>query len=334
MLEQKGEDMSKLDATGIQENLTPEDVYNMFPAFYGNPMIQDLAGKPYWTISDNSKKPIDMGALRVEQKLVGCLNYEDSTVTIRELLELIPNASNHAYRLDSDRDGYVCLDIEPSCPENIKKKLLQLNYVYGETSLSGKGLHLFFEEPDIIQKYPEALKKTVLKEKHKYYEVLRDHTVTFTRNVLRRPKGTKDFAELYEKLCKEVKPTVIKEFDYTSIEPEIERFDEIAMYLIQSTSQYTKTVDYFHGDHSALEFGFFAFVYRRLNNLLSTGLFKDTQYDDNQRMWILYLVCKDHLPFPHRKKHDEQRAGMPWLLYLCHEVIAKFNDPDKEEPDT
>lgn len=309
---------------------TAQDAYNAYPAFYGNPMIQELSMRPRWTFS-KEKVPMDMFAFLKLNRFEGCQTmFENSMVTLPELLAAIPNINNHAYYLDCYEDGYVCLDIEKTCPDDIKEKLLNTDYVYGERSLSGLGYHLFYPEADFITDYPVAADKIVLKEEHGYYEIHRCHWVTFTRDTLRKPSGEEDFYEIYEQLCKNAKETARTEFDITKHQPDIPRMDDIEKYMASCLDGYRRKPEDFSNDLSKFEFGYFGYLYTRLNNLLNTTMFKDDKYDNNQRMWIIYLLGKDHIPSPHRKKHDEFRAGLPWFLYLSREVVAKFQEDAKK----
>lgn len=309
---------------------TAQDAYNAFPAFYGNPMIQEMSMKPKWTFSKD-KIPMDMFAFLKLNKFEGCQTmFENSMVTLPELLAAIPNISNHAYYLDCYEDGYVCLDIEKTCPDDIKAKLLKTDYIYGETSLSGQGYHLFYPDADFITDYPIAADKIVLKEEHGYYEVHRCHWVTFTRHTLKKSSGEEDFYAFYEQLCKEAKESARTDFDTTKQQPEIPLLDDIEGYMTGCLDGYQKTPEDFNNDLSKFEFGYFGYLYIRLYRLLESTKFQNETYDNNQRMWILYLLGKDHIPSPHRKKHDEFRAGLPWFLYLSREVVAKFQTEDKK----
>lgn len=317
----------------MNDNSNTVNPYQLFPQFYSNSMIQDLMSTPKWTFSmPDTKMPIDIGDYRDRDKLRGCQKYPSSTVTLPELLNLIPNIINHTFMLDCERDGYVCLDIEPKCPDEIKEKLLHLPYIYGEYSMSGKGYHLFFKEPDCIQNYPDAQNKIVLKEEHRWYEILRIHAVTFTRKSLPKSDGSESFDELYEELCKQAKPATTSTFDVSTEKPDIPLFDDICENIYGSVKPYAKTIDDFNGDFSSFEFGFFSYMYDKLNLLLNNAAkYKDYDYDKNMRMWLLYLITEDHYPFEHRPKHDEVRFGLPWLMYLCREVVSKYVDPREKK---
>ena len=44
-------------------------------------------------------------------------------------------------------------------------------------------------------------------------------------------------------------------------------------------------------------------------------------YTDSEKAWLLYITAQEKIQ--HRDKHDESRNGLPWLLYLTQEIMAK-----------
>ena len=310
----------------------PQDVYDYYPNFYNNPFIQHISDQQRWTISDNTKKPIDMYALRYEQKLYGAL-YPDyrSLETLPTLLELVPNAANHAYSLDALEDGYVVLDIEPKCPDDIKQKFLNMPYVYGEYSMSGKGLHLVFPLPACFDDYPAAKIKTAMREEHGYYEVLLDHYVTFTRNTIDLPANpTDNFEETFKSLCTTQTISNQIDFDLAANEPQGLPYQEEIIGLL-SRQTYRKTPDDFHGNMSSYEFGYGSFLYYKLQNILKVQSIMKTgyTYTESDQAWFIYTVLRDYLP--PRAKHNEPRNNLPWLLYLARTVVAKHAGQDDNE---
>ena len=65
-------------------------------------------------------------------------------VDLETVCKTLPTAANNTYHLDALIDKIVVLDVEPKCPEEIKRQFLSLPYLYSETSMSGNGLHLIF----------------------------------------------------------------------------------------------------------------------------------------------------------------------------------------------
>lgn len=299
-----------------------------FPKFYENAFIKNIADSEKWTVSDKNKRPIDMHALIHEQKVWGLAfnrGYHP-LVDLKTLCEVIPSATNNAYYLDALVDNFVVLDIEPKCPIHIKERFMKLPYLYAETSMSGKGVHLVFDLPvDILDKYPAAKQKLALKEEHGYYEILLNHMITFTRNAIPisdDPDDISVFEHVFEKLAMEAKETetvadqiVVDEIDTDNIP----YYDKLMMTLRSQT--YTKTPADFHNDMSKYEFGITGYYFRALLKLLKDNKYKDHEYSDEEKAIILYKLTSEKIP--HRDKHDQMRNKMPWLLYIATSLIAK-----------
>lgn len=302
--------------------------FHDFPNFYNHPFIQSIANNKRWTVCDNNKRPIDMFSYMYQQKITGAIfTDEKSLVSLPELCDIIPDAANNTYYMDTLIDNFVVLDIEKTCPDNIKQKLLSTPYIYGEVSLSGKGYHLIFPLPECFSKYPIAQKKIVMKEQHGYYEILLQHYVTFTRNMLPPSPNTTSFETIFEELASIQTETVRKDIDIQTLQPaNIPFYNDILAVL--SHMDYKKTPEDFCNDMSKYEYGFIGFFYRKLKNIISIKKYKVHNYTDNERAWILYTLTKDKIRY--RPKHDEFRNNLPWLLYLSGEIIAKDNSNKKE----
>ena len=334
--------------------MTPEGVmtYEDFGEFYANPVIQQIANNKRWTVSTTkevigndgkkkSKMPLDMYALINLEKVWGCAwdRGHHPLVDLKTVCDTLPTARNNAYLLDATEDGFVVLDVEGACPEFLKKEFLKLPYKYGEISMSGHGLHLIFDLPkEILAKYPDAATKASMQSKDRDYEILMaDHFVTFTRNVL--PPSTnelsiEDFEHIFESLCSLQRPSVkaesvrVEDIDTSNIP----RFEEITAALREQ--EYGKTLEDFayerrQGyDNSAYEHYLSRFYYTRLKKMLREAQYADLNYSDEDKALIIYTIASEKLPY--RNKHDESRAGMPWLLFLVTRMIAKTDIQDEE----
>ena len=198
--------------------------------------------------------------------------------------------------------------------------------------MSGHGLHLIFELPkEILAKYPYASTKASLQSESKDYEVLMaDHFVTFTRNTLPPASGEmtqKDFENIFEALCRIQRESIkadsvrIEDIDTSSIA----HFDEIMEYLRKQ--EYSKNLADFQYknktgyDNSAYEHYASRFYYMCLKTLLKEQPYSDTEYSDEDKSLIIYSIAQEKIPY--REKHDEVRAGMPWLLFIVTRMIAK-----------
>lgn len=295
--------------------------FHNFDDFYNHPFIKSITDNEKWTVSDKDKKPIDMFAYKYRQQITGALFTDNkSLVSLPELCELIPNARNNAYFMDSIVDKFVVLDIEPICPDTIKQKLLKTKYVYGEISMSGKGYHLIYPLPNCFSKYPIAQKKIVMKEEHGYYEILLQHYVTFTRNMLPDATGGEDFEKIFEELASTQKETIRKDIDVQELKPNDIPLEKDILITLNHLD-YNKTPIDFYNDMSKYEYGFMGFLYYKLKKQLALQDYKEHKYSDNEKAWLLYTVAKNKIP--KRQKHDEYRNNLPWLLYLASEIIAK-----------
>lgn len=302
----------------------PGKTYLDFPEFYAHPFIKSIADKEKWSVSDNTKRPIDMKAWIYEKRIYGA-RMDDTVnpcVSLSRLCSTIPDAANHAYYLNAIADKFVVLDIEPKCPEDIKQNLLNTGYIYGEISLSGQGFHLVHPLPDCFYEYPVLKKKIVMKESHGYYEILLNHWVTFTRNMIGPARCQNNiFENIFRELAANQKEVVRTDIDVNILKPEnIHKED----YLLDVLSHcaYSKTPDDFDGDISKYEYGCIGFLYWNLNRLLTASYIKaEHEYSPNEITWLLYEAAKAKIPY--RAKHDEFRDNLPWLLYLSREIIAK-----------
>lgn len=287
-------------------------------------MIRALAPAWRWTWSDPvSKMPIDLFELRTRHTITGCLYVPGDRYSVSDLPNLLrswPDVPNHTLYLDAREDGVLCLDVEPKCPDEIKARLIRMPYIYGEYSLSGKGWHLFFPVPrGVMAKYPAAQKKTILKEPHGWYEVLLVHAVTFTRNAFARSDGTEPFEPVMESLCAKAVERTFRDFAVTTEKPDLPKYDQIRFYMDRRLHKYPKTPDDF-GSMSEYEYGYQGFLYHGLSRLLATRGFSDVDYDANRRMWLLYLMSVDAIPY--RPKHDQLHDGLPTLMYNAKRIVG------------
>ena len=308
------------------------DPYLIFPEFYNNPLIQRIKNISKWSVSDKNKRPIDMHKLKDYGEIRGAEFTDDrSLMTLTELCDFMPDATNHAFYLDALTDGFVVLDVEPKCPDEIKQKMLSLPYLYGEVSMSGKGLHLVFLLPECINDYPAALKKIVFKEENGYYEILLNHYVTFTRRAITPYFNIPDksnenaFIDLFRQMASEQKEVHRDDVYVNGMEPKDIPMQGFILDML-SHQHYRKTPKDFAGDMSKYEYAHIGFLYYNLKMLLKVDMIQKENYNytEQEKAWLLYYVAQDKIPY--RAKHDELRYGLPWLLYLCQEVIAKNVD--------
>ena len=68
--------------------------------------------------------------------------------------------------------------------------------------------------------------------------------------------------------------------------------------------------------------------YTSLKKLLNNPAYAGKEYTDDEKAIIIYSIAKEKIPY--REKHDETRAGMPWLMFLVTRMIAKTDKQDEE----
>lgn len=312
----------------------------IYYSFRNNPFIASIAANERWTVSTSQKMPIDMYTFINKGIISGAVyNNELSLVSLDALNQAIPNAAIYTYYMDALIDNFVVLDIEPKCPDDIKENLIKMKCLYMETSMSGKGVHMVFKAPmDILHKYPNAKEKTAMKEEHGYYEILLNHYITFTGNQIPEANiadDDEDFKQIFETLAKDQK--VITKTDVT-----IEEIPEVKTKLAHTILDvlggcargYNKKPEDFFNDMSKYEFSYTAYLQHKLETIMEVPVVQKEKhiYTDAEKAWFIYKVTSDKLPY--RPKHDEKRNGVPWLLYLAFEVIAKAGNNTRKDATT
>ena len=310
---------------------------HIYDSFRNNDFISSIAANERWTVSTAQKMPIDMYIFINRGIVSGAIyNNELSLVSLDALHNAIPDAAVYTYYMDALIDHFVVLDIEPKCPEDIKKQLLSMGCLYMETSMSGKGIHMVFKVPTaILDKYPNAKEKTALKEEHGYYEILLNHYITFTGNQIDSATiadHDHEFDNLFENLAKVQK--IVSKTDITVEElPEVKTKNakRIILVLTNCGQKYKKKPEDFFNDMSKYEFSYTAYLQHQLQHILDVpGVKAEHTYTDSEKAWFLYQVTSQLLP--QRPKHEEKRNGVPWLLYLAFEVLAKADNDTRKDP--
>jgi len=351
----------------IDQNFNPRIFY---APFYQNPVIQRLSANPRWTISGRlpttpaereAKAPINIRELSLSGMLYGARPpYDESCLmTLDELTNFLPTASNCAYFLDTIRDGVIALDIEKTCPPHIRDHLLTLPTWYTEVSLSGLGYHLLAPLPANFQDFPDVLNAKNLQSADRTWEIHLCHWLTFTRNAvdptwlnhhlantyypdragnlvspLQTPTTWEDvFGYLASNY---VPPVSAGDIDFADLENSIPNH-EMLLNLLCSTARYNRTLADFNYDHSRYEFGYLSHLHKTLlqhaeNN--TTVMASLTNYgtsdgiDPSIVAYIIYEALTMLIPF--RVKHSETRNGVPLLLDAARRLvsfeIAKTNE--------
>lgn len=294
-----------------------------FPAFYGSQFIKDCGKMKRWSISNDKKVPIDMEILETKERMVNLSIYAYPHLkTIDECIAICPVLSNHMFYLQAEVDGYVVLDIEPNCPEELRESFLKMNFLYAETSMSGKGLHLVFKLPACFSEYPNAQTKPAMQEEHKYYEIHLRHNVTFTRNALDVEPGTEPFEPLFRQMCELQKPPIENTCDVSEERPEMPKALSLFQRLLFSNAaNYPKSLKDHENNNSVYDFNMALHYVRKILVLKDqAAVIKKLKSDgedftEEQIIWLVYELLQEKLP--HREKHDETRGGLPYLLHTA-----------------
>lgn len=342
--------------------------------FIQNPLMQHLADDPHWTVSDDSKRPVnarvllDTGDVRNAR-----FDGESPLVTLNEL-DANPNlqAVNRAYRLRARENRVIAIDVEPEAPDAMKQDALNMGAHYTELSKNG-GVHLLIRVPDDLitddNRYMfddlSVIKETVPKvengpDKGKearsaYYEVLfNDHFVTFTKRMLTQkpcvdyatdPVAKQQLADFLHNIVqmdakKKQERELAKQYRIGMVEDMLddekeEMLDEfLSLRPFENALQQAgeKDVSDFGGDYSRYEMSVangLAYHTLRVQKLAKdTMSFKKIAetLTEQDMAYAVYLMLKDIVPY--RDKHDEDRDGLPWLLFTAkraYEYVASQN---------
>lgn len=169
--------------------------------FMQNPLVNHLANDPYWTVSDNNKRPVNARILLDTGNVYNAkFDGEWPLVTLHELdKDQNLQAVNRAYRLRARENRVIAIDVEPKAPEGMKQEALMFPAHMTELSKNG-GVHLLILVPedlinaenrymfDDLSVFKEPVPKPEdpsEKPRDAYFEVLfNDHYVTFTKRML------------------------------------------------------------------------------------------------------------------------------------------------------
>lgn len=292
----------------------------MIQDFIDNPTIRYLAAKPYWTVNVEKKKPLDIKEFERTGLIIGAKN-EKCLTTLSDLLRIIDVIPKQfVYSLNAARDNVVVLDIEKTCPDDIKTELLKLPFLYGDISMSGLGCHLVLPCPPLDE---ITQQKVVLKEDHGYYEILIHHYVTFTNNTLfaRYDESTSpiSFQKIWDEL-KASKKNAVKqeiEFDESQISLDFPQYNSLKDIITRNfLARFRKTPEDFNNDMSRYEFAVIGSVRYSTELMLSVPMYARLNLDDSQKIMLVYKIVQELLE--PREKHNEKRDGKPMLLYQVY----------------
>lgn len=300
-----------------------------------------------WTIANDRKLPLDIKHYRDTGRLkLASYQNELCLTTYEDVLRLVPNYNNLTYFTNATKNNIIIVDIEKTCPEELRNELLKLPYFYAELSHSKQGLHLFLEIPESYDKKEELLKRTVIKHPSKTYEVLIKHYTIVT------------FNEYEPKVKQAYNPDKITAFldemltygssSLSSIKPQREKrlvgddetVDTFRLYqpsvcerqieqLVQAI-EFDKTPKDYAENVSDFEFAFIGHIVfkydwlYRTNRLIGLAkIYNDIEHESTkQAMYVIYKVCERVIPY--RQKHDTKRYDLPWLMFNIYSYFLKY----------
>lgn len=316
----------------------------MFPYFYNNQAIAELAHHRRWSVSDNNGRPLDIVALTLTGEVVGASpeHFDNSLVTLSELSHKLPQAANCAYHTSVARDGVLVFDIEKTCPPEIALGLLRsLPHTYAEVSRSGRGYHLIVPIPDDDKLHARLVDTptTALRAEDGIYEILVEHWVTFTRNPItqehledltRRAHAAGN--DIIETDLNTVLTDLLDRYDRPRLQfgdsatvgnTDIDTarsaplYDEILAHMV--AHPFDRDLDDYDHDHSRYEFAVMNWFYREFITAAST-LGRVNDYDSSVRAVAIFDACTETIA--PRDKHDTYRSGMPYLLYSATRCVS------------
>ena len=323
-------------------------------AFNNNPLIQKLAKEPNWTISDTQKKPLDSRSYLTTGQFTLAKPTEDwrPTVTLDELnADPKLRNTNRTYHLNASKNHVICVDIENTISNDMKMKLLQLPFQYLEYS-THMGFHglLYIDDKYIVPGLSSLFTRTGLKMPDRTWEIIcNKHYCTFTQNVIEPVKQSperndalmKDFIQFLLKTLIDEAYEQRQRLEASSFEgsfpkkliPATKLFPDSDFEYIRKLSPETFADAQGRVDESRYEFNICLFIRKQLANRIIFG-FEDPFYkmslpDDEEELsskdltYLTYYFAQKIIP--HRDKHDTQRDGVPYLLYVCTK-ISKLQD--------
>lgn len=311
---------------------TAEETRALFPDFYNNPVIQHLGKTPYWTVTQTTTKmPVALSSLRsdffdVKHEIYGVkptrLGEPWVTETLDTYTELLPYAANAAFYLNAVKSGYIVIDIEPSATQETRERLLQLPWLYAETSMSGKGIHLIVPFPEQLAKdFPVACTKPAIKSPDKTWEALILHWVTFTRNPLpfdAKP-GDRDVYETLAPLAKAASKSVPKlSFDELPALSSIPTAKAIIEHMEQQP--FARSLASYHNDYSSYEFAVAVYYAHMLVNLRLKHKDYTGPLTREDMVAIIVRIFLDTMEY--REKWEQPRPQGNYLTLTIQKAVA------------
>lgn len=331
------------------------------------PIIEHLSSHKRWTVSDTDKRPINAVELLNTGELYGARD-ESELVTLDELdANTNLQAVNRTYRLQARQNNIIMIDVEPEASNALKDFAFHFPAHYTELSMNG-GVHLLIHVPDDCinddNRYMfndlSVFKEPVPKEENRpaHYEVLfNDHYITFTKRAVTQ-KVSVDFNTDHAAKMKLVQflENIVHLDKERREKRELAKSHQIDVYLDTITEKKKKDIDEFihmqylnpvkqraierdidtyGGDMSRYEMAVATSitggVLRTANIAKTTASYRDmlSTFTEQDYVYASYLIMKEIVPY--RDKHDENRDGLPWLMYIARESYTYVVSQQKQK---
>lgn len=327
--------------------------------FRANPLIDFLASDPWWTMSDNDKRPIHARDF-LDTGHVHNVRFDgDHPLVTLHALDADKNldAVNRAYRLRARENRVMMIDVEPSAPDVMKEQVLAFPAHYTELSKNG-GVHLLIRVPDdlitdanrylfddlSVFKEPVPKNHEGKQTRQAHYEViLNDHFITFTKK-MDTEKPVADFLhddDAREKLraflddivaldaerkhererAKAYRVQLLEDSLDDERQADVKAFIQLRAFEVAREQAGEKAPDDYGGDNSRYEMGvansLASQVIKTHRLSLDTQSFRELaeRLGEQELIYATYILLEEIVPY--RDKHDEERDGLPWLLYTA-----------------
>ena len=310
---------------------------------------------PKWCVSKD-KTPLDLYALNRGYEWGASFKRSHSAYGNFDAACELSTAHNYPVTLfvDSNEQGIFMLDIEKTCPQEIRQAILSSlkdNILYIERSLSNKGYHLMVN-------LGLSLDLRTVKYKQ-WFEILANHHCSFTQKTIDYDVAYNEIVDTNEVITDDDKDIELLDFLKNQVSPKdfyekigvirnikaLDASTELDVYKKTASTfdgrhadlfgilcdvVYEKTVDGdFFGDYSRYEFGLASKLHYTARRAAVNMIDADANYyslnlTKEQAIMIVYMALKQMLP--PRQKHNELRNGLPWLLYTSQMVYVKSFD--------
>ena len=301
---------------------------------YTDPITR-IANERAWSLTDpRDKRPMSLASIeRVfrgeEDKIRGLQNSE--TYTLADVKQFVKTYGIknplYAYHVNAYTTNIAVLDIEPTCPDNVKARLCSIPTPYMETSMSGIGIHSLIVIPDTYMlEFPQLTERERLIYPDHSFELLLSHWVTFTGHQLQQmpTQNPLSVKSLIAEMCKYValRDDIETNCDASAI-PDIDTVPEanaILAYLMAKNIACPQT-----DDISQREF----LICRDYYNVLEWFLY--TQHISlvpQEKVAVIKYIAEQKLEW--RQKHEKivTSDGQDYLTHIGVTLVNNF-DPKK-----